>query len=88
MASRPPPSDDFGEDEPTIIDGEHDTPVELPRCTECGAIVFFDDFTEPARAMGGGLFMDRQCVRARDGHWWYCASFSKDRGKFVYLVPR
>jgi hypothetical protein len=80
--------DDFGDDDPTVIDGaqfvDEVTPVELPRCTECGAIVFFDDFTEPAAALAAGLFGSKNCVRARDGHWHYCA----DLRKYVYFLPR
>lgn len=76
---------DLGDDDVTIID-ERDliTPVELPRCTECGAVVFHDDFTEPAAALAAGLFASKQCVRARDGHWYWCA----DLRKYVYFLPR
>lgn len=81
-------ADDFGEDETTVTDEDIITPVELPRCFECGAVVFMDDFTEPASAIGLGLFSNKQCLRARDGHWWYCASYSATHGKLVYLTPR
>lgn len=71
------------DDEVTVVDSDIITPVELPRCSECGAIVFFDDFTEPGAALAFGLFASKTCVRARDSHWWWCA----DRRKYVYFVP-
>lgn len=73
----------FGEDEPTVVDGDEITPQELPRCTECGNVVFFDDFTEPAAALSSGLFQAKTCIRARDGHWYWCS----DLRKYVYFVP-
>jgi len=84
----PPP--DFGEDDPTVIDGRplvdngEITPVELPRCTECGRVVFFDDFTQAASAVAMGLFTDDRCVRARDGHWWWCG----ETWRLVYIPPK
>jgi hypothetical protein len=65
------------DDEPTIVESGEITPVELPRCTECGNVVFFDDFTEPAAALAFGLFQGKTCLRARDGHWYYCGSLRK-----------
>jgi len=83
---------DFGDDDPTIIEGslladENETPVELPRCSECGAVVFLDDFTDLAAAIAMGMFTHGQCVRARDGHWRYCAQ-SGPTGTLVYKPPR
>ena len=79
---------DFGEDDPTVIDAGEITPVEIPRCSDCGSVVFYDSFSEPAAAVASGLFAGRQCMRARDSHWTYCANYSPTHGKFVYLVPR
>jgi hypothetical protein len=72
---------DFDDDK-TVVD---DTPVTIPRCTECGAFVFFDDFTEPAQALAFGLYREKQCLRARDGHWWYCPNIYPEYGKTVFL---
>lgn len=68
---------DFDDEEQTVVDGEHITPVDLPRCTECGAVVFFDSFDEPAQALAFGLFGSKTCIRARDGHFWYCSDLRK-----------
>lgn len=77
--------DGWDENDPTVVeDLAGDTPVELPRCSECGRVVFFDDFTEPASALGMGLFQNERCVRARDGHWRWCC----ETRTFVYKVPR
>ena len=51
MRSRNPrSSDEFGQDDPTVVDGtplvEFETPETMPRCQECGRVVFFDDFTD------------------------------------------
>ena len=88
------PSSDFGDDDPTVIDGapfveaanENVTPVEMPRCVECGAVCFEDDFTEAALAIG----LDR-CVRSRpnvERPWHWCAGYSPTHDKFVELVPK
>lgn len=83
---------DFGDDEPTVIDLSADfdavTPVELPRCTECGNVVFFDDFTEPAAALAYGLFTSKQCLCSRTsvgapGSWYWCS----EKRKYVVYVP-
>ena len=79
----------FGDDEDTVIELEPDenvTPVELPRCSECGSVVFLDDFTDLAAAIGVGMFSRGQCVRARDGHWRFCAQ-SGPTGTLVYKPP-
>jgi len=75
--SRPPTSpDDFGEDDPTVIDGtplaDFDSPATMPRCVVCGRVVFFDDFTNPASALAMGLFSSDRCVRSRPDvvRWW------------------
>ena len=70
------------------MDGEFDTPTELRRCTDCGNVIFDDAFDEPAAAVASGLFAGKQCMRAHDGHWAYCANYSPTHGKFTYLVPR
>jgi len=78
---------DFGDDDDTVIELEPDeniTPVELPRCTSCGRIVFFDDFTQAASAVAAGLFSADRCVRARDGHWYWCGEVWELR----YKPPR
>lgn len=83
-------SHDFGDDDPTIVEDpsvkefEAVTPVELSRCSECGRVVFFDDFTQAASAVAVGLFNGDRCVRARDGHWWWCG----ERWRLVYVPPR
>jgi hypothetical protein len=79
---------DFGDDDPTVVDGrvlsDHDTPVTIPRCAECGAVVFFDDFD----AFSLASFPQDRCLRARDGHWTWCANFSATHGKVVFLIAR
>ncbi len=93
MTSRPPkpPSTppeafvtDVDEDDFTIVDEGEITPLELPRCTECGNVVFFDDFTEPAHALAFGLFKAKTCLRARDGSWYWCANIVEG-GKYVFF---
>lgn len=81
-------SDDFGDDGPTRVDEAFEaiTPVELPLCTDCGAVVFLDDFTDIAAAIAVGMFTRGQCVRARDGHWRYCAQAGAT-GTLVYKPP-
>lgn len=82
-----PPPGDFGQDEPTIVDGKYDTPVTMPRCAECARVVFFDDFTPAASIIAEGLFNGDRCVRSRPeakAVWWWCG----ERRKFVYFVPR
>ena len=83
---------DFSDDDPTIIEGslladdENVTPVELPRCFECGAVVFDDGFDDMAMAIG----LDR-CVRSRPGAerpWHWCSNYSPTHDKFVELVPK
>lgn len=91
--SRPPRSShDFGDDDPTIVEDpsvrefEAVTPVEVPRCVECGAVVFDDDFDDMALAFG----LDR-CARSRPGvanPWHWCSNYSPTHRKYVQLVPR
>lgn len=80
--------DAWNENDETVVDGafsdENVTPVELPRCSGCGRVVFFDDFTEAASAVAAGLFSADRCVRARDGHWWWCGELWELR----YKPPR
>ncbi len=93
----PPPDLTWPEDEVTIVDGaqlvealnetpngDQITPVELPRCTDCGRVVVFDDFTQAASAVAMNLFSADRCVRARDGHWWWCGEL----WQVVYKPPR
>jgi hypothetical protein len=81
---RPPSSDELGDDDPTVIDldREFDTPATMPRCQECGRVVFFDEFSPRASLIAEGMFNGDRCVRARDGHWYWCG----ERRKFVYFV--
>jgi hypothetical protein len=78
--------DDFLDaDDLTIVDDDGKiTPLELPRCTECGRVVFFDDFTDIAKTVSLDLFSRDRCVRAKDGHWWWCGK----RWRLVYTPPR
>jgi len=78
--------DDLGEEGDTVVEDENVTPVEMPRCSECGRVVFLDDFTDLAAAIAVGMFSRGQCVRARDGHWRYCAE-SGPTGTLVYRPP-
>lgn len=75
------------DDDPTIVEDpsvrQFDTPVTMPRCQECGRVVFFDEFTPRASLIAEGLFSGDRCVRARDAHWYWCG----ERRKFVYYVP-
>ncbi len=85
VASKP---GDFGEDEPTIAQDAFDavTPVDLPRCAECGSAVFHDDFDDMALALG----LDH-CVRSKPGSerpWFWCAQYSPTHRKLVQFVPR
>lgn len=79
---------ELGPDDPTVTDGvplaDFDTPVTMPRCVECGRVVFFDDFTQAASIVAMHLFSEDRCVRARDGHWWWCG----ERWRVVYVPPR
>lgn len=82
MVSRSPPSDDFGEDDPTVIDGgpflDEDTPVEPPRCVECGGITFTDTAAVTS-------FPDDRCLHSIDPHrWHWCHKLRKT----VTYVPR
>lgn len=65
-------ADDFGEDEPTIIQlrpEDYDTPVEVPLCVECGCAVMTDDFDKPSLA---SFPNDDYCVTSRNKSWWWC----------------
>lgn len=86
MVSRRPPSDDFGDDGPTVIDeaspltasGDYDTPVDVPHCNECGAVVVLDTYTDVSLHA-----FPSHCLRAKNGLWWWCAKFRKS----VTYVP-
>ena len=74
--------DDYGDDDPTVIDGtllteEFDTPETIPRCIDCGHVVFFDAFSFPASQIASNLFSSRQCVTSRDGHFRWCATIKQ-----------
>lgn len=83
-------TNEWDDDDPTVIDGallesgSFDTPETMPRCADCGRVVFFDDFTPAASAIAMGLFSPDRCVRAKDGHWWWCG----ERWRLVYIPPR
>lgn len=85
-------SDFDDESDRTVVDGATFencvTPTEVRRCADCGNVIFDDAFDQPAAAVAMGLFAGKQCMRAHDGHWTYCANYSPTHGKFVYLVPR
>ena len=70
MPSRPPPSDEFDFDDKTVVDGEYDTPVEAPRCVECGGVVFVD-------TAGDVSYPDDRCIRALDAHFHWCHRLEK-----------
>lgn len=80
-------ADDLGDDDDTVIEAwEHETPVEVPRCVECGRIVFVDNFDDVSLVIG----LDR-CVRSKTtaaNPWHWCANYSKTHMKLVKLVPR
>ena len=79
--SHPPPSDDFGEDEQTVVDGgqflDEITPTEPSLCVECGGIVFYD-------SVASASFPDDRCLRTMDSHWHWCHKMRKS----VTYVPR
>lgn len=86
---------DFDDDEEAttvdnafISEGDIITPVELPRCSECSAVVFHDDFSDVAAALAFGLFTSKQCLASRaqagqPGSWYWCA----DRRRYSAWVP-
>ena len=89
MRSRNPrSSDEFGQDDPTVVDGtplaEFETPETMPRCQECGRVVFFDDFTDAASIVAMGLFSADRCVRSRDGRMRWCG----EAWELRYRPPR
>ena len=84
MNKTPPPVDEWNDQ--TVVDGETITPLEVPRCVECGAVAFDDEYTDAALAIGVS-----RCVRSKPGHpdpWHWCANYSKTHRKLVQLVPR
>lgn len=90
---RPPLSDDFGEEGDTVIDGdplldEHVTPLELPRCSECGALVFVDDYSDSAEVLARGMFAGDKCIRSRNELWHFCANYSPTHKRYSVLIPR
>ena len=84
---------DFGDDDPTIVEDpsvkQFDTPVTMPRCQECGAVVFFDDFDAASLTLAtmAGVLGSGRCIRARDGHWWICAHAIAHADKVTFVVP-
>lgn len=72
-------SDELGPDDPTVIDGTPfvDEPKTIPRCRDCGNLVFFDAFSFPASQIASNLFSARQCVTSRDGHFRWCATIKQ-----------
>lgn len=99
MASRRPPSDDFGEDEPTVIDGE---PL-LEPIGEDPLLRTHDpppgEYETPVDVVachecGAVCVLDDysdvalhafpgHCLRAKNGRWWWCSKFRKS----VTYVP-
>jgi len=61
---------------PTRIDldpvgaSDTETPVDVEACHLCGAVCVIDDFD--LRSLEA---FPEHCIRARDGHWWYCSRF-------------
>ena len=94
----PPPVEEFGNDDPTVDgrtladdSGRFDSPVTMPRCTGCGNVVFFDEFTEAASIIASGIFSFDRCVRSSataERPWMWCANATQDYGKAVFYVPR
>lgn len=87
--------EDSNDDDPTVIEPSpfvsalNEVPGEktMPRCADCGRVVFFDDFTDAASAISQGLFGDDRCVRSRPdvARWWrWCC----ERRTAVFYVPR
>ncbi len=75
----------FGPDDATVVeDWEEKTPETMPRCTVCGRVIFYDEFSQAGSIVAQGLFHEERCVRARDGHWRWCC----ETREFVYKVPR
>lgn len=82
-------SDGWDDDDPTKVEdpnlrahdpppGEFDTPVDVPFCHECAAVVILDDHTDLAMHA-----FPSHCIRARTGRWWWCSKFRKS----VTYVP-
>ena len=79
---------DLGDDDPTVIDGaplaEFDEGKTMPRCQECGRVVFFDSFTEAASLIAMNLFSADRCVRSKDGRLRWCG----EAWELRYRPPR
>lgn len=76
---------DFGDDDDTVIElepNDFDTPITMPRCQDCGRIVFFDSFEPVGSIIAQGLFSDNQCVRG--DRWRWCCEIRQ----YVVKVPR
>jgi hypothetical protein len=86
----PPVGDPWPEEEPTVVEltdadvQEFDTPVTMPRCQECGRVVFLDAFTDAASIVAMGLFSADRCVRSRDGRMRWCG----EAWELRYRPPR
>jgi len=72
-----PVGDPFPEEEPTRVDlvptalvDDSVTPIDVEACHLCGAVCVIDDFD--LRSLEA---FPQHCIRARDGHWWYCSRF-------------
>jgi hypothetical protein len=90
-----PPSNtsraDFGDDDPTIVEDpsvrqewDQVTPVTMPRCVDCGRVVFFDGFDEAASLIAMHMFSADRCVRSRDGRMRWCG----EAWELRYRPPR
>lgn len=78
-------ADDFGEDDPTHVEDtprEFDTPETMPRCFDCGRVVFFDSFEPTGSIIARGIFSDDRCVRGE--RWRWCCELRQ----YVVKVPR
>jgi len=67
------PDDPFGPEEATVVElrpDDYDTPPSVPRCTECGAIVFVDDYETIE-------FPNDRCLRSRTETWHWCCKLRK-----------
>jgi len=68
----------LGEEELTQVDrspaglaiDDSVTPIDVEACHLCGAVCVIDDFDLRSLEAFPG-----HCIRAKDGHWWYCSRF-------------
>ncbi len=58
---------DDSERDDTVVD-EFETPPTIPRCHECGSIVWVVVARDVVRQL------DDRCIRSVDGRYWYCSN--------------